>query len=120
LNTPARNRFSQPLGFSIVPYFVSLFNDYSGAAFVQTAASDHLALRYSGGVEIAEIGSEAQCEAFIEAAADASLAFPMILGWVPTANEAVQWGNNGAAEYTNAGGAGVIDYYIIYAIVPVA
>jgi hypothetical protein len=120
LATPITVIAAPGVGKAIVPYFVSLFNDYSGAAFVQTAATDHLALRYSGGVEIAEIGSQSQCEAFIEAAADASLAFPMILGWVPTANEAVQFDNNGAAEYTNAGGAGVIDYYIIYAIVPVA
>ena len=109
------------VGRTIIPLMVSLFYDFAGADFVQTNNADHLALRYSGGVEICEIGSEAQCTAFLESVgADASLVWQPTLGWVPTANEAVQFDNNGAAEYTNAGGTGVIDYYIIYAVVPVA
>jgi len=117
--TPIEAIAAPGAGYAIVPYVVSLFMDHGGTDFVQTNGSDHLALRYSGGVEIDEIGTEAQCTALIEAAADAGLSWVMGgEGWVPTANEAVQFDNNGAAEWTT--GDGVLDYYIIYAVVPVA
>lgn len=106
-------------GLAVVPLWIHIFHDHGGTDFVQAAGTDHLALAYSGGVEIDEIGTEAQCTALVEASADTSLFWPIGgIGWIPTANEAVVFDNNGATDYTT--GTGVFDYYIFYAIVPVA
>jgi len=106
-------------GRAVVPLWIHIFHDHGGTDFVQDAAGDHLALAYSGGVEIDEIGSEAQCTALVEASADTQLFWSIGgVGWIPTANEAVVFDNNGSTDYTT--GDGVFDYYISYAIVPVA
>ena len=106
------------VGLALVPYMFTCFLDHGGTDYVQTAGADHMALMYNGGVEIAEVGSEAQCTALLEAGADAQFAWPMILGWIPTANKGIELDNNGGNEWTT--GDGVLDWYLIYAIVPVA
>jgi len=104
-------------GYAIIPHVLALRLDHGGTDFVQTNATDHLALRYSGGVEIDEIGTEAQCTALLEASADANLAWPLGgVGWIPTDNEAVELDNNGAAEYST--GDGTLYWALAYAIMP--
>ena len=103
-------------GYSVVPLWIHIFHDHGGTDYVQDAGTDHLALRYSGGVEIDEIGSEAQCTALLEASADSALMWPIGgIGWIPTANESVVWDNNGATDLTT--GDGVFEYTIAYAVV---
>lgn len=106
-------------GRAIIPLHIMLVHDHGGTDFVQTNGADHLALKYAGGAEIDEIGTEAQLTAFIEASADALLSWNFgDVGWVPTAAAAVQFDNNGAAEYST--GNGEIDWYLTYLIVPAA
>ena len=64
----------------IVVHWAFMFLDHGGTDFIQAAGTDHQALRYTGGVEIDEIGSEAQYTAFIEAAADARAALALTPG----------------------------------------
>lgn len=109
-------------GLAVVPFAVHLFLDFGSAAFVQAAATDQLALRYSASNEIAEIGTQAQCEAFIEAAADAELYSPIPAiagGFVPEVNKAVVLDNNGAAEYTTGTGS-TVSIRVFYRVVPMA
>ena len=90
---------------AIFPVRVHIFLDHGGTDFVQTNNSDQLALVYNASNEIGEIGSEAQCTALLEAAADAALFDPVDLaGFIPEANKAIDLDNNGAAEYTNGDG----------------
>lgn len=87
-----------------IPVAVFIFLDHGGTDFVQVNGTDHLALKYSGGIEISEIGTEAQCTALLEAAADAQLYVPLAGGFIPAANTAIALDNNGAAEYTTGNG----------------
>ena len=105
-------------GLAVVPLWIHIFHDHGGTDFVQAAGTDHLALAYSGGVEIDEIGTEAQCTALVEASADTGLMWPIAVGWVPTVNEAVVFDNNGTTDYTT--GDGAFEWTISYAIVTAA
>lgn len=89
--------------------------------FVQTAGTDQLALRYAASTEIAEIGSEAQVTALIEASADAPLYDTIEGGFVPEANKAIVLDNNGANEYTgNAANDNTLSIRVWYRVVPMA
>lgn len=106
-------------GFAAVAVGVHLFLDHGGVDFVQTNDTDQLALRYSAGAEIAEIGTQAQCVSFLEASADAALYSPVPAiagGMVPVAATAIDLDNNGAAEYTT--GDGTLSVRVYYRIVP--
>lgn len=94
-------------GIAAIPVAVHLFLDHGGTDFVQTNNTDQLALKYKASNEISEIGTEAQCTAFLEASADAALYSPVpvtAVGFVPEANKAISLDNNGAAEYTTGDG----------------
>lgn len=105
------------VGLAVIPIAVFTFLDHGGNDFVQVNNSDHLALKYNGGIEIIEFGTEAQCTAFLEAAADAALFDPVdISGFVPEEDTAIDLDNNGAAEYTT--GDGTLSVRVYYAIVP--
>lgn len=106
-------------GLAAVPVAMHLFLDFGSAAFVQTNGTDHLAARYAASNEIAEIGSEAQCTAFLEATADAPLFHPFIGAIVPEANKAIVLDNNGAAEYTTGTGC-TVSVRTFYRVVPMA
>ena len=100
----------------VVPLWVHLFMDHAGTDYVQNAGTDHLALRYTGGVEIDEIGSQAQCTAFLQASADDNFAWPIGgIGWIGTIGEGVEWDNNGATDLIT--GNSPVNYTIAYAIV---
>ena len=105
-------------GFAICPRAVFLYLDHGGTDFVQTNGSDHLALKYTGGTEIAELGTEAQCTALLEASADASLFVPLTTAYVATAATAIDLDNNGAAEYST--GNGTLSIRVYYVTVPVS
>lgn len=107
-----------PAGTAAIPTRVHLFHDFGTAAFVQAAGSDHLAIRYSASTEIAELGSEAQATALIEAVADASLHVPITTAFVPVAATAIDLDNNGATEYTT--GDGTFSVRVRYVIEPMA
>ena len=105
-------------GLAVVPIAVQMFLDHGGTDFVQTNNTDQLALVYSGGAEIAEVGTEAQCTAFLEAGADAGLYSPVPAiagGFVPVAATAIDLDNNGAAEYTT--GDGTLSVRTFYRVV---
>lgn len=108
-------------GFAAVPVDVFLFLDHAGTNdFVQTAGTDHAALLYNGGSEIAEIGTEAQFTALIEASADAGLYVPFA-GVAPVAATAIDLDNNGAAEYSgNAGADNTLSVRVRYRLVPMS
>ena len=104
---------------AIFPVRVHIFLDHGGTDFVQANNSDQLALAYSASNEIMEIGSEAQCTALLEAAADAALFDPAdMAGFVPEANKAIDLDNNGAAEYTT--GDGTLSIRVWHVAVPMA
>lgn len=105
-------------GLAAVPVAVHLFLDHGGTDFVQTNGSDHLALKYAGGAEISELGTEAQCTALLEASADAALYVNLEADCVPVANTAIALDNNGAAEYTT--GDGTLSVRVYYRTVPMA
>ena len=89
-----------------IPVRAHLFLDFVSTDYVQVNNADHLALKYNASTEIAEIGSEAQCTAFLEVSgADAAL-FDSLdeTGFVPVVNKAIDLDNNGSAEYTTGGG----------------
>lgn len=92
-------------GFAVVPVAIHLALIHGGTDFVQTNAADHLAIRYSATTELAELGSEAQCTALLEASADAALYVPLSGVVVPVAATALDLDNNGVAEYTTGDGA---------------
>jgi hypothetical protein len=106
-------------GLAVVPVAVHLFHDYGGSnVFVQTNATDHLALMYDGSNEISEIGSEAQCTALITASADAGL-YATIGSVAAEANKAIDLDNNGAAEFSgNAANNNLIYVRVYYRVVP--
>lgn len=93
-------------GLAVVPMFVFLFNEFGSAAWVQDAATDALALKYSGGAEIVELGSEAQMTALIEAVADTGLHVTIsnmlapATGMLPVEATAIDLDNNGATDHT--------------------
>ena len=104
---------------AVIPVGVHLFLDHGGTDFVQVNNTDQLALKYSGGAEIAEIGAEAQCTTLLEASADAALYDPLdATGYVPVANAAIVLDNNGAAEYTT--GNGTLSVRVWHVTVPMA
>lgn len=105
-------------GLAVFPVAVHLFLDHGGTDFVQAAASDHLAIRYSASNEIAELGSEAQCTALIEATGDAALYVPVTAAFVPEAATALDLDNNGASEY--ATGDGTLSVRVFYRVVQIA
>lgn len=108
-------------GRAIVPITITLVHDHGGTDYIQAAGSDHLALRYTdgSGAEIDEIGTEAQCTTFLEASADALLVWSFgDIGYVPVANAAVVFDNNGATDLTT--GNGEVDWYLTYLTVPAA
>ncbi len=94
-------------GFAVVPVAIALKLDHGGNNdFVQTAGTDHLAVRWSGAQEIQELGSEALCTTLLEGAADTELFAPITTAKATTApTAALDLDNNGAAEYSgNAAG----------------
>ncbi len=98
-------------GLAVVPVSAHLFMTHGGTDFIQVQGEDQLALRYAAGAEITELGTEAQCTALIEAAADAALFCPNLLtanpaGFVPVAATAIDLDNNGTTspEYTTGDG----------------
>jgi len=105
-------------GLAIIPVGVMLFMDHGGTDFVQTAGTDHLAVRYSASTEISELGSEAQCTALVEASADARLWADVGASVVPVANTAIDLDNNGANEFTT--GDGDLKVTVYYRVVPMA
>lgn len=105
-------------GLAVYPLAVHLFLDHGGTDFVQTAGTDHLALKYKASNEILELGSEAQCTALLEASADAALFVPVTGAFVPEANKAISLDNNGANEY--ATGDGTLSVRVFYRVVPMA
>lgn len=110
-------------GLAVLPVMVHMFLDHGGTDFVQTNGTDHLALLYSGSTELFEIATEAQLTTFIEASADAALAYEFgnaaaAAGLVPEANAAIDLDNNGAAEY--ATGDGTLSIRVYYITVPMA
>lgn len=118
-----------PAGFANVPVSVHMFLFHAGTNdFIQTNATDHLALLYNGGSEITEIATAAQLTTFLEASASAALrvhygvpegATPA--GLVPVAATAIDLDNNGAAEYTgNAADDNTLSIRVGYATVPMA
>lgn len=120
LNTANQTLVAAPAaGWGILPLGIHLFLDFGSAAFVQTNAADALAILYAAGAEISELGTETQMTAFIEATADAALA------WVPTGSIAVEAAaalnldNNGAAAYTVGTGC-TVSIRVFYRIVPMA
>ena len=107
-------------GLAVVPEAVHLFQDFGTNVFVQTNATDHLAVMYAGSNEIAEIGSQAQCTALITAGADAGL-YATIGSVTPEANKAIELDNNGAAEFSgNAANDNTISVRVFYRVVPMA
>jgi len=105
-------------GLAVFPVAVHLFLDHGGTDFVQDAADDHLAIKYKASNEIAELGSEAQCTALLEASADAALYVPLSSVFVPEANKAISLDNNGDAEY--ATGDGTLSVRVFYRVLPMA
>jgi hypothetical protein len=104
---------------AVFPVRVDIFLAHGGTDFVQVNNSDQLALLYNASNEIAELGSEAQCTALLEAGADAALIDPLNLaGFVPEANKAIDLDNNGAAEYTT--GDGTLSIRVWFIEVPMA
>lgn len=106
---------------AVIPVDVHMFLDSGGTDFVQVNNSDQLALVYAGGAEAAELGTEAQCTAFLEATGDAALHASVLGpgapgGIVPTAAAAINLDNNGAAEYTT--GDGTLSIRVYYREVP--
>jgi len=96
-------------GLAVLPVAWFIFHAHGGTDFVQPAVTDALALKYNGGIEICEMGSEAQMEALIEAAGDAALSVEIAsmfaaVGIVPVAATAVDIDNNGVSEYTTGNG----------------
>lgn len=96
-------------GLAAMPVVVFTFHEHGGTDYAQAATTDALALKYRGGTEICELGSEAQMEALIEAAGDAALNVEVAsmlaaVGIVPVAATAVDIDNNGAADYTLGNG----------------
>lgn len=112
-------------GLAVVPIFAFLFNEFGSAAWVQAAASDAFALKYNGGAEIAELGSEAQMTALIEAVADAPLHVTIsnmlaaATGMVPEAATAIDLDNNGATDHTVGTGC-TLSVEVWYATVTMA
>jgi hypothetical protein len=106
-------------GFAVVPVAVHLFLDHGGSNdFVQTNGADHLALRYEGTTEIAEIASEAQVTTLIEASADAALYDTIEGGFVPIADTPIDLDNNGAAEFSgNAANDNTLSIRVYYRVV---
>lgn len=109
-------------GLAVIPVAVHLFLAHAGSNdFVQTAGGDHLALRYEASNEIAEIASEAQVTALIEATADAALYDTIEGGFVPEANKPIDLDNNGANEYTgNAANDNTLSIRVYYRVVSMA
>lgn len=105
-------------GYAIVVTGVHIYLDYNAADYVQVAATDALAVKYSSSTEITELGTEAQMTTFLEASADASLAVNVEADVVPVAATAVDLDNNGAAEWTT--GDSTISVMVFYNIVPMA
>lgn len=108
-------------GLARVPVFVHMFLDHGGTDFVQVSDTDQLALKYNGGAEIAELGTQAQCTTFLEASADAALDSPVPAiagGVVPVAATAIDLDNNGAAELTT--GDGTLSIEVFYRTVTMA
>ncbi len=108
---------------AVIPLRVDMFLDHGGTDFVQVNATDHLALKYEASTELFEIGTQAQVTTFLEAAADAALAFifgnaAAAAGIVPEANKPIDLDNNGAAEYTT--GDGTLSIRVWYVQVPMA
>jgi len=106
-------------GLAVVPVAVHCFQDYGGSnVFVQTNATDHLALLYTASTEIAEIGSQTECTALITASADYGLYFP-IASVTPEANVGIGIDNNGAAEFSgNAANNNTLSVRVYYRVVP--
>ena len=78
-----------------------------------------IALKYKASNEIAEMGSEAQCTALIEASGDAALFVPVTGAFVPEAATAIALDNNGANEYTLGDGTlSVRVYYRVDTFIP--
>lgn len=100
-------------GLARYPVAVHLFLDHGGTDFVQTVGTDHLAIKYAASNEIAELGSEAQCTALIEAAADAALIVPITGAFVPEAAKAINLDNNGANEYATGDGTLSVRTYFV-------
>jgi len=98
-------------GLAAVPISIHIFHDHGGADFVQGAGTDHLAIRYNAGIEIAEIGTAAECTTLVEASADASLYFFFTDGYVPEAATAIDMDNNGATDYTTGDGTFSVRLY---------
>lgn len=110
-------------GLAVFPVAAFIFLDHGGTDFVQVNVTDQLALKYSASNEITEFGTQAQCEALLEAGADASLYVTGFLtanpeGFVPEANKAIDLDNNGAAEYTT--GDGTLSIRVWYYTMPMA
>ena len=105
-------------GLAAIPVSVFIFHDHGGTDFVQAAGSDHIAILYNGGSEIAELGSEAQCTALVEASADAALHCDISASFVPVAATAIDMDNNGATDYTT--GDGTFSVRVFYRVVPMA
>lgn len=110
-------------GLAVIPISAYLFLTHGGTDFVQAAGTDQLALTYSGGGEISELGTAAQCTTLLEASGDAALhannlgaASPE--GFVPEENTAVDLDNNGATDLTT--GDGTLSIRTYYRVVPFA
>jgi hypothetical protein len=100
-------------GYAVIPLYVHLFHDHGGTDYVQTAGTNHLALEYTGSTEILELGTEAECTAFIEAGADAHMFLATLLGEAADFNagednKGIDINNNEATEYTTGDGVWVI------------
>lgn len=106
-----------PAGLAAVPIAVHMMLDRTSATYVQVAATDALALKYSASTEISELGTEAQMSTFIESGADAMLFVNLDANLVPVAATAIDLDNNGAAEWTT--GDGTLSIRVFYALVPV-
>jgi hypothetical protein len=105
-------------GLAVVPVAAHFFLDYGSNVYVQTNASDHLALTYDASNEIAEMGTEAQTTTLLVTTADRGLYVP--IGAVAAeANKAIDLDNNGAAEYTgNAANDTTLSVRVYYRVVP--
>ena len=118
-----------PTGFARVPVSAHMFLFHAGTNdFIQTNATDHLALLYNGGAEITELGSAAQLTTLLETSASAALFVEFGIpygatpaGFVPEVDAAIDLDNNGAAEYTgNAGSDNTLSLRIGYKNVPMS
>ncbi len=103
-----------------VPVRVHMFLTFDSADYIQVNNADQLALKYDGSTEIAEIGSEAQCTAFLETSGTSAALFDSLdeTGYVPEVNKAIDLDNNGSAEYTT--GSGVLSIRVWYVTVDMA